>query len=787
MNAIITCLDQFHDWRLLIASCFICVIGVYAAFALGMHAARSEGVARRNWAITSMIAAGSTAWATHMIALLAYRPGLPAVFDVPLTALSLLIVTAGIALSMTYTIASRDRRRRFISGILLGVSVAVLHYLGQFSYKVAATVFWDLPLVFGSIGASLLMFGAGMVASGERSRSLRRLAPPLLLAAISVVHVGGMTAMTLLYDPFATLPALAVPPQVIAPVIAAVCLCLIALAVYGLRVSLRAQAQLRRDRVRLGELSNLAVEGLVVCDGDTITIVNDSFARLAGVARSDVIGETVGSLIPSVTWFDMVEREEYDAELVGAAGRLIPVRVLRSEVTVGSKRQIVFAVRDQRERLKTEEAIRRLAYTDALTGLTNRMRFSEILAVRAANLGEGVSQYALLAIDLDRFKWVNDTFGHSFGDELLRQVAERLGASTGGDDVVARLGGDEFSILTAGDADRVTSLAAGIVDTMRSPFSLGAQIIEIGASIGIAYLGKDGADADAVARNADLALYSAKHSGRERYCLYEPKMLAEALNRSELERDLRLALKRDELEVHFQPLTDASSGAFQGAEALLRWTHPKRGMISPAEFIPLAEEIGLIGAIGEWVLRTACVEAAGWPETTSLAVNLSAVELGDPNLVKNVAKILKETGFPATRLELEVTETALLRDDVRTFGNLHGLKDLGIRISLDDFGTGYSSLSHLRRFPFDKVKIDRFFVRQIPEDPDSVAIVQAIVTLAAKMRMSVTIEGVETVEQQEFARHEGCNQIQGFLISRPIPGVELAPFFANPDRKKLSA
>lgn len=356
MEAVISCLTQGHDQQLLIASGLICLIGVYASFALAGHAGRSEGTVRRNWALLAIVAAGCTAWATHMVALLAYRPGIPAAFDIPLTALSLLAVIVGIGLSMSRMIGSRDRRRRFSTGVCLGLSVAVLHYVGQYSYRVVGTISWDLPLVAGSITMGLLMSGAAMVVSVERSRSLRRLGPVLLFGAIAVVHIGGMTAMTLSYDPRVELPVLSVAPRVIALPVAGICIGLIVLATLGLRFTLQARAQFRRDRARLNELSNLALEGLAVCDGDVVSIANDSLARLAGVPVDDIVGQRIDDLLAGPLPADMIEREEYDAALIQRTGAPIPVRMLRSTVTVGRKKQIVFAFRDQRERLTIEEA-----------------------------------------------------------------------------------------------------------------------------------------------------------------------------------------------------------------------------------------------------------------------------------------------------------------------------------------------------------------------------------------------------------------------------------------------
>ncbi|WOI57968.1 ATP-binding protein [Palleronia sp. LCG004] len=357
MEAVITCLGEGHDRRLLIVAGLICMVGIYAASALARHAGRSEGTARQAWALVSIVAAGSTAWATHMVALLAYRPGMQAAFDLPLTAISLVAVIAGIGLSMSRMIGSRDPLRQFSSGLLLGVSVAVLHYLGQHSYRVTGTVSWDLTIVAVSIAIGLPMSGLAMVVAVERRRILRHFAPLLLFGAIAVLHIGGMAAMTPSYDPSVSLPDFSVAPDIIAPIVAGMCSALVALAFLGLRFSRQAQARRQQDWARLRELSNLALEGLVVCEGGIVSIVNDSFTRLAGVAPGDVIGQPVSKVVPIDRPHEMAEREEYDTVLALAGGTPVPVRVLRSTVRVGRKDQTVFAFRDQRERLKSEKII----------------------------------------------------------------------------------------------------------------------------------------------------------------------------------------------------------------------------------------------------------------------------------------------------------------------------------------------------------------------------------------------------------------------------------------------
>jgi diguanylate cyclase (GGDEF)-like protein len=436
------------------------------------------------------------------------------------------------------------------------------------------------------------------------------------------------------------------------------------------------------------------------------------------------------------------------------------------------------AMRERRVRALTAHRMLHLAHQDALTGLANRFSFTEALADRYRDAPGAEGGFALLMLDLDRFKVINDTLGHGMGDELLRRAAQRL-RQAAGNDFVARLGGDEFALLAPANADALRRQAEQIVDLLSRPFLIDGHVLEISTSIGIAVAPADGVDETELTRHADLALYRAKQEGANTYRFFESEMSERAQARRVLELDLRRAVMRQEFEVHYQPQVHSRSGEFNGAEALIRWRHPERGLVSPAEFIPLAEEIGLIGAIGEWVLRTACAEAATWPGHLSLAVNLSPMQFRDARLAANVAAILAETGFPPLRLELELTENALLQDDGMTYKILHDLRALGVRISMDDFGTGYSSLSYLRRFPFDKIKIDQSFIRQIPGDRDSMAIVQAISSLGTKLGMTVTVEGVETQEQRSFSINEGCDQLQGYLFSKPVPAEAVRALFAD--------
>jgi diguanylate cyclase (GGDEF)-like protein len=783
-------MQHAHDERLILLAGLVCAAGIYASFALAHHAARATGAIRMRWGIVSIVASGGTAWATHFIVLLAFRPGMPAAFEPLLTAVSLLCAISGIGVGVSLSIRTRRRGLHFVSGLIVGLGVAMLHYVGQDAYLVQGTVSWNLWLVVPSILASLPISGLAMVAVGHRNRRIRLTAAPLLLFSIALLHFCGMAAMSLHYDPAARFPDNAVSPQAITPIVAGVSLALVVLAVLGWRFDLAAKTRMRQDRRRLRELADVALEGLLICSGDEIVTANNSVERLSHHAAGTLAGSSVSRLLPGLDVSSLPEREERESELVTADGIVVPVRVLRQEVALGHRLQTVIAVRDQRERLRTEAKIRTLAFNDSLTGLPNRTRFFDLLAVQASSRRSLDQTFAVLMLDLDRFKPINDMHGHAAGDTVLAMVAGRLTSVLRDGDVVARLGGDEFAVLqvTGADPHAAGRLAARIVQAIKErPFMIDGHPVHLGASVGIARAPMDGDDPAELMNQADLALYAAKAAGKGTYRYYDASLDERMRVRRSLEAGLRRALADDELELHYQPLVDARSGKITSAEALVRWNHPERGQIPPVEFIGIAEETGLIVPLGKWVLETACAEAMSWPCEMGIAVNLSPVQFREPALVDMVAGALSRSGLGAGRLELEITEGVLLNDEVRTLEVLGELRSLGVRISMDDFGTGYSSLSYLRKFPFDKIKIDQSFVRQIPHDPESAAIVRAIITMGSCLGMSTTVEGVETDAQFDFSVAEGCDTIQGYLISRPLDQRGFATMLAGHDCGAVAA
>jgi diguanylate cyclase (GGDEF)-like protein len=557
------------------------------------------------------------------------------------------------------------------------------------------------------------------------------------------------------------------------------------------------EMQLKAQNLRFEAAVNNMSQALLMFDGDRrLVICNERYRRMYALSR-DIIkpGCTLRELLEhrkaSGTFSGDIDRyisemfETLDAgttmaKLVGLPdGRTIAV--LNHPMADGGW---VATHDDITERQRAEQQIAHMAHHDALTDLPNRVLFRERLAEALSGVGRG-SKLAVLYLDLDRFKGVNDTLGHPVGDELLKVVAARLRHCVRETDTVARVGGDEFAIIQTGiDQPLDTAvLARRVGEAVRAPYDLAGHAVVVDTSIGIAMAPNDGIEPDGLLKAADMALYGAKADGRGTYRFFEPAMDMRMKARRTLEIALRQALAAGEFELYYQPLVNVDDRRITGCEALLRWHHPERGMIPPGEFIPMAEEIGLIVPLGEWVLRKACIDAASWPDDIKIAVNLSPIQVTNQNLVPIVVSALAAAGLDARRLEIEITESVLMHNTEKNTATLHRLRELGVRISMDDFGTGYSSLSYLRKFPFDKIKIDRSFISGLPDDNDSIAIVRAVAGLATNLNMTATAEGVETTEQLEMVHALGCVEMQGYLFSPPCPLAQVLPLFERQRRK----
>ncbi len=528
-----------------------------------------------------------------------------------------------------------------------------------------------------------------------------------------------------------------------------------------------------------------AVQRLIVC--------NDRYVEMYGLSPDRVRPGTPLAEIVDMRFeagsFPAMSRDEY---LQWRASIAVSAKPTESIVELRNGRTFKIRHRpmpdlgwvatheDITEQRMSEVKIEYMAHHDSLTGLANRVLLNERLE-RAISVIDREEMVAVHHLDLDQFKAVNDTFGHPVGDKLLKIVADRLRGLVRETDTIARMGGDEFVIVQPFIADPAdaTALAQRIITLMSEPYSIDGHQAVIGASIGIAVGPGDGSGADKLLRNADLALYRAKGDGRGTFRFFEPAMDLQMQTRRIMERDLRKALPAGEFELYYQPVVNLANSEISGFEALIRWNHPERGLVSPAAFIPLAEETGFIVPLGEWVIRQACATAAQWPGDLRVAVNISAVQFRNPGLMQVVVGALAASGLDPTRLEIEITETVLLHNKEATLAVLHQLRALGIRIAMDDFGTGYSSLTYLQCFPFDKIKIDRSFVKDITENSGSLNIVRAVAALARGMGMMATAEGVETREQLDQITSEGCTEMQGFLFSQPIPAHEIERLFLS--------
>ncbi|HEY1386588.1 MAG TPA: EAL domain-containing protein [Dongiaceae bacterium] len=563
----------------------------------------------------------------------------------------------------------------------------------------------------------------------------------------------------------------------------------------GEGVDRQAAARIASENDRLRQLTEGTFEALLIHSDGIILDANSTCCELIGQPLSVIKGQALERFLPYGDSAAAVspltgKAAAAEAEVAGADGAAIPVEVLSRDIHYGGGTARITALRDIRERRAAEARIRFLAQHDPLTGLPNRASFHDAITRQLALSRRDGAPLAVFCIDLDRFKNVNDTLGHRAGDLLLQQVAARIRGNIREIDTVARIGGDEFVLLQTGanQPEASASLAARLIDDLSHSFELDGNRITVGASIGIAMAPQDSVDADSLIRDADIALYRAKSSGRGSYCYFQAGMDTLLRERREMEQDLADALSTHAFRLAFQPLFSGQCASeMVGFEVLLRWPHRQRGMVPPSQFVPIAEETGLIVPIGAWVLESACREAACWPKPWRVAVNVSPRQLSDPGFATNVTRALQRSGLSPDRLEVEITETVLIQDGEATLAILQNLKRLGIRIVLDDFGTGYSSLSYLQRFPFDKVKIDQSFIRNLNDSASAQAIVGAILAMSHQLHLEVTAEGVENEAQLAMLHGRECDQIQGYLLSKPIPQQELSRFIDRYAQRRAPA
>ncbi|MGE5564913.1 MAG: EAL domain-containing protein [Parcubacteria group bacterium] len=800
MPAFLTHLLQQHDFKLVVLAAIVCECGAVTAFRLYARLRGSKGIVRAAWTLLTGIVGGAGAWATHFLLMMAYDPGLRIGYWPGSTLASLIIAIAAMCGGfMLATSQKKSISTEIAGGVLIGFGLGAMHYVGLAGMAVQGQMVWNPAIAGLSIAFAVLGSILALYAVGPGKRVYQQLAGALLVTiAVVCLHFVGMAALKI--EPDFNIPA---PPELLSPVMISFGVSSIAAVMIlgGLGAALIEASTTNSALERIRRLANAAFEGIVVLREGMITDCNQAFAELAGSTVEDLRGKLMDDLLVLDGDEDLVEderREGYLKPLDG--GREAPVEIFARLMDDGARRDtsgmVVLALRDLRERQAAEEKIRYLAEHDGLTGLPNRHALQARLAGALERVEASRETLALLCIDVDHFKELNDLHGHHVGDALLVEFSKRLQSRLTGPSFAARLGADEFIVVQVAGGDQppaAAELATQVLEAMAAPFENGREQIQLGCSIGVSLYPDDGRTAEALLANADMALFRAKEGGRGGYRFFKREMDDAIREQRTMARDLRHAISNEELVLYYQPIARTTDGRIAGFEALVRWQHPVRGLVPPIEFIPLAEESGLIIPLGEWALRRACADAASWERPLRVAVNLSPLQLHQPNLVSLVEAVLEETGLVPHRLELEITEGALFHDQKRALAILRQLKALGVRIAMDDFGTGFSSLSSLQSFPFDKLKIDKSFVEKIEKDDRAMVIVKAVLGLGRSLEIPVVAEGVETESQLHFLRGESCAEVQGYHIGRPMPMRDIegwttaagaAPIALNATRKQ---
>lgn len=779
------CIVYEHDLRLVLLAGAICAISALTAVALLQHVRHSTGRIRAMWTAVTACAIGFGIWSTHFVAMLAFAPDLPSGYDLVLTALSLAMAVAITGLGVTIATWRNTLDHHLVGGATIGFGIAAMHFVGMAAYEVAGDIAWDQRFVAASLVAGVVL-GAAAIRIALRSKSPHANLGSAVALTLGIcgLHFIAMGAVTITPDASVAVSVSTIPATWLALAVSVAAFTILLLSALALWLDIRDARRARLETARMNGLANAAVEGLVVCDGTTIITANSSFCELVGRDHDGIVATDVSAIVPGFGGDATSLEQTGEQYLWHRDGSRVPAEIVARPIDYAGKRHVVLAVRDLRERKRAEADIRQLALHDPLTGLYNRRAFNDKLDSELATIGtDSRSILALLCLDLDRFKEVNDLFGHAAGDAMLQRVAACIRGILGPGQIVARLGGDEFAVIAPALASEqeAVALAKAILEAFRAENCRASSDGLMSTSVGIAIHAGGEIDRDTLVGQADTALYRAKADGRDTWKVFEVSMGREVRQRRMMEHELRHAVARGEMSLVYQPQKNLKSGETIGYEALLRWKHPSHGMVSPATFVPIAEETGIIVPIGEWVLETACREAARWQGQAMVAVNVSAVQLHSPEFSRTVHQVLLNTGLAPHRLEIEITETALVRDMTRALTTLRQIKALGVRVAMDDFGTGYSSLSNLRAFPFDKIKIDGSFIRSVDRNEHAATIVKAVLGIGRGLGLPVLAEGVETADELRFLAGEFCEIGQGYLLGRPAPmvteadGTEIAP------------
>ncbi len=756
-----------HDLSVVLLALLLCIVSALSTFAQLQRSFECVAERRPLWLGSAAVTAGGGVWSTHFISMLAFRSPVALQFDQLLTAFSATIAIGAFGIAFALLRRARGAALVLPSGAIATLGILGMHLTGMAAIANPMVHRVDYGPIAGALLAGWLLLSAAFtlfLRLGGRQRMVLP-AAGMVLATV-IIHFVAM-ASAMIGHQAAMVDDVGTGAQWLLAWIVGAALLLIALTAVASVVD--------RFLTDLRGLADATSEGLLITSDDRILDANEQACALLGVDRAALVGTATAA------WFETPARDNLRPHRGNATRARIRDSMVEDQLVEMTARAIeyrgrdatVIALRDLTETARAQRAIEHLASHDPLTALVNRAAF-DIGLNEAVRTG---APFALIAVDLDRFKAVNDLFGHGAGDAILIRVARILDDCVRPQDLVARVGGDEFVVLQRdiASSDDARRLAARILARFAEEMDSARDPMAVGCSLGVVTYPRDGCDPETLRHNADVALYRAKQDGRGTASFFDDTMDREARDRRSLEHDLRHAVCRGELRLVYQPLVSTDDDHVVGYEALLRWDHPERGQVPPSLFIPVAEEAGTIMAIGEWALRQACRDASTWPAPLTLAVNVSPVQLRVATLPMLVRSALADSGLAPERLELEITESALLRDREVSLAILRDIRTLGVRIAMDDFGTGYSSLSNLRHFPFDKIKIDKSFVSAMHEDEAARSIVRAIAGLGKGLNLPVVAEGVENEVQRSMVQAEGCALAQGYLFGRPAAGPAQRP------------
>ena len=822
-----------YDDRLVLLSFAVAALASYAAIDLVGRVSAAEGRMRRAWFVAASMAMGTGIWSMHFLGMLAFHLPVPIHYSVPLWLLSIALAMGAAVLAISaLTHRTVTIPRLLAAAPRLGIAIAAMHYVGMAAIRISGGMSYDPVLVAVSVAIAVVSSCVALLlmlryASMTGTRGVAgKLGGALVMGvAICGMHYTGMAAASF-HSPAGHVadhvePGLLIASRVLTVIVTVGTLGILGLALAGAaidrrvrnslleRARLQEEAHLRRSEARFRALVQRSSDVVLILDeSGAIRYVSPAIERIFGHAARTITGTPLGELLHPD---DSEVARLYFEEAAATTGDLRPV-LWRMRHSDGGWRHvdcaganliddewvsgIVLNVRDITERVKLEAELTHHAFHDALTGLANRVLFRDRVEHALKREGRVDTGVAVLFLDLDDFKTVNDSLGHDSGDGLLCSVAARLLNATRGCDTVARLGGDEFgvSLENVQGAEDAIVVAQRILKAMKPPFHVAGREVRMSVSLGVV-LAQEGEGVEALLRHADLAMYSAKQAGKNRYELFAPEMHSRIVERLRLEADLRSAVGRlgeDHGEFHlvYQPIVELATGSVTSAEALVRWDHPERGLVSPADFIPLAEEMGVIDVLGHWIVREACQEAALWEPppggvAASISINISGRQLSNRTLIGEVEEVLRSTGLAPERVIFEITETAMMTDTEAALRSLGMIREMGIRVAVDDFGTGYSSLSYLQKFPVDILKIDKSFVESVSGGGQASALTRTIVALADTLALRTVAEGIETVEQAEHLAVLGCDSGQGYLFAAPLPAQEAREFLLSGDAAAL--